>query len=215
MTGETIFIFIMSIILLCIKPGPGQALRVTTALRDGFWPAMMISIGVTVICNLYLVLAAVGSTIISGFFNEAGFFFRVLGGAYLVYLAYRGFKSAQKKNETKAVEKKSYIQYFVMGLVMSLSNPIDIFFFVGILPGLIDISQLTFQNIVSFMIIMTITRVIVDVIILTLTVQSKQAIISGGHGNTVAIIANTGILLIGVFLLYTALFTSEFSYSLL
>jgi len=215
MTGEVIFIFVMAVILMLIKPGPGQALRIATALRDGFGPALAISIGITIICNFYLVLAAVGSTIISNFLQDAGFFFRIIGGLYLVYLGYKGIKSRIEDTEQKPVQRKSYWQYLMMGFLMSLSNPIDIFFFVGILPGLIDVTVLTIKNIISFMIIMTITRLIVDVIILLLAVQSKQVFSSEGYGRKISFVANSGIILIGLFLLYTALFTSEFSYSLI
>lgn len=45
MTFETGFIFAISLILLWIKPGPGQALKITRALNDGFIPAFAIILG--------------------------------------------------------------------------------------------------------------------------------------------------------------------------
>ena len=220
MTAETIFIFVMAVILMHIKPGPGQALRIATALKEGFMPAMCIAVGVALICNLYLFLAAMGSTFISNVFHASGIYFKIAGGLYLVYLGVKGFQPAKEKPQatsitTQKTNKKKYLQYFGLGMILSLSNPIDIFFFVGILPGLIDMSVLGTINIVIFMAIFTAVTLLIDVLILTLAIQSKKAFIDGTLSQNINLIANFGLIIIGLFFIYSAFFDDDFSFNIL
>ena len=213
MTTETIFIFSVAIILLCIKPGPGQALRIATALKEGFWPAMFIALGVVLICNFYLVLASIGSNVISSFLTDSGFFFRIAAGLYLLYLGYKGLRG-KKATAGKVERKKTYFQYFCIGCVLSLSNPIDIFFFMGILPGLVEVGSLSVEDIITFMVIMTVITIVIDVLILATVTQSRIALTEGGYGKIIGLIANSGLVLIGLFLLYTAFFNDNYTYSI-
>ena len=216
MSAETLFIFFMSIVLLHIKPGPGQALRVTTALKNGFWPAMMMGLGVQIICSLYLVIAVVGSSYIFDFFQNAAFFFKIAGGLYLIYLGTSGFQKPDPESKSEVVaDSKSYIHYFLLGCVVSLSNPIDIFFFAGILPGLIDMAVLSAAHILQFVAIMVVTCLIIDVLILSIAVQSKIAFADNPYAKHITFAANIGFILIGAFLLYMAFLGQDYSFEIL
>ena len=93
MTFETILIFTVSLILLWIKPGPGQALKITRTLNDGFFAGFYIVLGVTTGCVLFFLIAVLGTTMLTNFFNQASIFFKIIGGTYLIYLGYKGFKN--------------------------------------------------------------------------------------------------------------------------
>lgn len=216
MTGETIFIFVMATILMHIKPGPGQAIRIATVLKSGFLPAMAISLGVAFICNIYLILAATGANIISDIFQNSGFYFRIATAFYLIYLGVKGLRKKEiAEKESPPVSKKMLTQFFIMGCILSLSNPIDIFFFMGILPGLVELGSLSTQNIIVFMALFTLITIGLDILILGLATMSKISLTDGKYVTTITNIASIGLIFIGLFLLYTAFIGEDFSYSLL
>jgi len=216
MTGEAIFIFAMATILMHIKPGPGQALRIATVLKDGFAPAIAISFGVALICNIYLILAATGAGIISDLFQNSGIFFRIATAFYLIYLGYKGLNKKENiQNAPQQIKEKKLGKYFIMGCILSLSNPIDIFFFMGILPGLLEMDSLSPQNIVTFMALFTLITISIDILILGLTAMTKESITNSQYAQIITKVASIGLILIGLFLLYTAFVNNDFSYSLL
>jgi threonine/homoserine/homoserine lactone efflux protein len=214
-SGSVVFIFIMSIALLWAKPGPGQALKVTTALNSGFLPAISIAIGITIICNFYLLIAIFGSNLITKFFTDISIFFKVFGAIYLFYMAYKVFKNRNSKTEKKIPNRKDLIRNVGIGFLMALSNPIAIFYFVGILPGLIDISQLLWTEILLLIFIMNVTGLFVDVLIIILSSQFKTAFESDLAKKSINTIIGLGFVLIGLYLLYTAYIGKNFSYSLI
>jgi threonine/homoserine/homoserine lactone efflux protein len=76
MTLESAFIFFISLALLWIKPGPGQALKITRALNDGFLPALYLSLGILTICMSYFIIAALGLEIVTNFFESYDIIFK-------------------------------------------------------------------------------------------------------------------------------------------
>lgn len=67
MTIETSFIFIISLILLWIKPGPGQAMIVTRALNDGFMAGFSIALGIVTGSLFYFLISAIGAVFIENY----------------------------------------------------------------------------------------------------------------------------------------------------
>ncbi len=216
MTGETIFIFFIAIVLLWIKPGPGQALRITTTLNDNFMAGFAISMGVVVTCNIFLLIAILGASLMANILGDVSLFFKIFGGFYLIYLGVKGFSPNNNEEEPdEKFNKKKFLKYFSFGLLVALSNPIDIFFFAGILPSLVDIATLTMQDIIIAMAVMTATALMIDALILTLVTQSKTILLESRFAQFLHKITSIGFVLIGLFFLYTAFIGSNAAYETL
>ena len=125
----------MSLILLWIKPGPGQALKITTTLNSGFLAGFYIVLGIITGCVIFFLVAVLGTNFITNFFNDAGFYLKIIGGCYLLYLGIKGLNNIKKGQWTGPSEKSSketFIENYPLGLFTNLANPLPIFFFLSI-----------------------------------------------------------------------------------
>ncbi|MFN2261974.1 MAG: LysE family translocator, partial [Psychroflexus sp.] len=60
---------------------------------------------------------------------------KIVGALYLLYLAYKVYKSSAEFKLTKASDYKSLGKYFKTGLIMNLLNPKVSLFFLAFFPG--------------------------------------------------------------------------------
>jgi threonine/homoserine/homoserine lactone efflux protein len=215
MTGETIFVFIMALILLWIKPGPGQALKITRTLNDGFWSGLFIVLGIITACLIFFLVAAIGASFVTNIFNSAGVFLKIIGGTYLIYIGIKALKNIKKgqwQGRTEKAIKKNFIENYSLGLVVPLANPLPIFFFLSILPTLVPVGTLSTQDIIIGLTCIITVGLIVDILLLLLVHQAKEALSETNFVKRVNILAGGGFLLIGLFLLFSAIFLNDFSF---
>lgn len=217
MTPETILIFGMSIILLYIKPGPNQAMKITRALNDGFLPAWFFTLGATSIVIFYFILAGVSATVAHILTDTVGFYFKIIGGLFLFYLGYKGILNLERGVWKKPVDrgnKKAFVENYTLGVVMTLANPITIFYFVGIVPNFIALGTLEFQDLLIGAIIIFCVGNLADTILIGLVTQVKEALSNPIIVKNINLFSSIGFIALGTFFFYSAFFLDEFNYSL-
>lgn len=209
MTSETAVIFFISLVLLWVKPGPGQALRLTYALQYGFWSAFLIALGVLTICLGYFVFVALGYSALSSSSLPFVFVLKILGALYLLYLGIIGFKNNNKKkeeNKKTAMQKHGWAKHYMLGVFMALSNPVTIFYFVGILPTLVPMGELSTQDILAGLVLIAFAGILVDGLFILLTVFAKESFSGRYVFKYLSLVTSACFVLIGLFLLYSAIF---------
>jgi threonine/homoserine/homoserine lactone efflux protein len=218
MTLETAFIFTMSLILLWIKPGPGQAFKITRALNDGFWAAFYVVLGIITACVIFFLIAILGLNFVTQFFDKTGFIFKIIGAAYLLYLGIKSLQNIERgkwEGRSDKSNKKKFIENFPPALFLTLSNPLPIFYFLGIMPTLIPLGNFTIQDILMGAGIIITVGLTVDILLILLVSQVKEILSETKFVRNINIITSIGFILIGLFLIYSALFQSNFSFDLL
>jgi threonine/homoserine/homoserine lactone efflux protein len=217
MTPETAFIFAMSLALLWIKPGPGQAVKITRGLNDGFWPGFYVAIGIITACLVYFLIAVLGLKIVTNFFYDMRSILKFIGGAYFLYIGYQGLKNIQSGQWTGQVDKsnkQTFIENYTAGLLLSFSNPLDIVYFMGIMPTLVPVGVFSINDIILGATILIAVGLIVDVLVLLLVSQVKEALSNTSFVVRLNIVTSIGFILIGLFLFYSAFFMANYSFSL-
>ncbi len=217
MSLETLAIFALSIALLYIKPGPNQAMKITRALNDGFFPAWFFTLGATSTVIFYFMIAGLSATIAHILIDSIGFYFKVIGGIYLIYLGYKGFSNIEKglwKGRVDQDKKRAFIENYSLGIVMTLANPITIFYFVGIVPNFIELGTLGWTDILLGVGIIIIVGNMADILLITLVTQVKEALSDTKFVQRINIFTSIGFILIGAFFLYSAIFLSDFKFEL-
>ena len=125
--NEYLFLIPIALALLVgvISPGPSFIIVAQTALqknrKHGVYTAFGLGIGaliITLIASLGLFLILQGS---SWLYN----FFKILGGLYLAFLAYKIWinSNATLEKNTHIENQSSYFKSFLIGLLTQLSNP--------------------------------------------------------------------------------------------
>jgi threonine/homoserine/homoserine lactone efflux protein len=217
-TIETTSIFIISLILLWIKPGPGQALKITTTLNSGFIAGLYVALGIITGCSIFFLVAVLGTNFVTAFFNDASFYLKTLGGCYLIYLGMRNLRNITINLPKKDSEKSSsarFIKNYPLGLLATLANPLPIFFFLSIIPTLVPVGELNIKEIVIGISIIACVGLIVDGLLIILVHLAKEVFSETKVIKRTNIISNVGFILIGLFLLYAAFFQDNFSFEMI
>jgi len=124
-------------------PGPGIAACVGKALGSGFRPAFFFMNGLVLGDLFYLTLAVLGLAALATAFSGIFFVFKLIGAAYLIYLAV-SFWRAGIDPETVSARKGNGVLASVMGgFTVTLSNPKTIIFYMALLPTVVDLTAIT------------------------------------------------------------------------
>lgn len=218
MTFETSIIFAISLALLWVKPGPGQVFKITRALNDGFFAAFYIVLGIITACVIFFLIAILGLGVLTQFFDKAGFIFKLAGAAYLLYVGIRGLKNIDKgiwKGRTDKTHKKKFFENYPAALILTLGNPLPIFFFLGLLPSIIPIGTFEISDVLAGILIIIAVGLTVDTLLILLVTQAKEALSNEKVVKRLNTVTSISFILLGLFFVYSALFQSNFSFDLL
>jgi len=121
---------------LAISPGPDNIFVLVQSITNGKAHGLATVCGLIAGCIVHTSLLAFGvSAIIAA--NETLFFIiKLLGALYLLFLAYKVFKSdGQLHLESEVMPKKSLKGLFAQGFLMNVLNPKVVIFFLAFFPG--------------------------------------------------------------------------------
>jgi threonine/homoserine/homoserine lactone efflux protein len=217
MTIESGFIFAVSLILLWIKPGPGQAAIITRSLNDGFFAGFCVAVGITFGGLVFFILSAIGAAFIADNINSIGLIFKLVGAIYLFYCGYQGLKnieSGQWTGRQDLAKRADIIKNFATGFLITMANPFAIFFFIGILPSIVPLGDLGLADIVIGSIILIYVGLMVDSLIALLASQVRESLSNKQFIKKINVITSIGFIVIGAFLLFSAITNYDGAFNL-
>jgi amino acid exporter len=114
-------------LLAIASPGPNILAVIGTSMSIGRSSGMALAFGVSAGSFTWGFLTAFGLTAIVANYAWALFAVKILGGLYLLWLAYKSFKSAASSHEIDAKELagglRTPVGYFRRGYVIQMTNP--------------------------------------------------------------------------------------------
>jgi len=145
-------------------PGPGVLAVASRALSSGFTHAVFMSVGMVLGDVIFLLLAIFGLGVVAAKFSSIFIVIKILGGIYLIYLGLKIYMAKTSHFDMNAKKSSSYIGDFISGLLITLSNPKVIAFYVGFLPTFIDISKLTYKDtvLVTSLVLTTLSTILMS-----------------------------------------------------
>ena len=165
--------FSAAMLILAASPGPGVFATVARALASGFRPALAVICGIVLGDIIFLLFAAFGLSMVAQALGNMFFIVKICGGAYLVWLGVRiWLKNPESFSGTPDPDTRSRWGNFASGLVITLSNPKVILFYCGFLPTFLDLSTLTFTDLV---IVVTIITVVLSAVLGTYGFLASRA----------------------------------------
>ncbi|HEX5737044.1 MAG TPA: LysE family translocator [Hydrogenophaga sp.] len=142
MSYDTLLLFIPACFALNMAPGPNNLLSVSNATRHGFWTSCIAGAGRLV---AFIGMIAIASAGLATVLQTSQFLFyaiKVVGAAYLFYLAYQLWSAEPSTNEAQTLsEKKSTFALAQQEFLVAAGNPKAILIFTAFLPQFIDISK--------------------------------------------------------------------------
>jgi threonine/homoserine/homoserine lactone efflux protein len=133
---EILITFISATTVLAFSPGPDNIYVLVQSISNGKVYGLATVCGLIAGCIVHTTLLAFGVSAIIKANDYVFFTIKLLGALYLLYLAYKVYKSnAQLNLDSDEVPKKSLKALFVQGFFMNVLNPKVTIFFLAFFPG--------------------------------------------------------------------------------
>jgi threonine/homoserine/homoserine lactone efflux protein len=131
---DTLLTFVGAATLLAWVPGPDNLFVLTQSALSGRVVGVYVTLGLCVGLVVHTVAVALGVAAIFQTSQTAFDALKLVGAAYLLYLAYRAFTAKPDELEATKERAQSMRQMFARGVVMNVTNPKVAIFFLAFLP---------------------------------------------------------------------------------
>lgn len=139
--------FSVAVFALAVKPGPGMMTIISRTMTHGISGCFVFVAGLSIVSFFYLGLVLAGLR----FAEEDLLFISILlkscAAVYLIYLGIKGLMSPSVTLEVKEGKEQSLFDTFTGAVMVSLSNPLLIVFYGGLVPSIVEISQISLPDI--------------------------------------------------------------------
>ncbi len=139
---QTIISFLAASVLLTISPGPDIIYVLMQSITFGKKYGIATAFGLVLGIIIHTSLIAFGVSAIIQNSPKVFFSIKLLGAIYLLYLAYKVYKSSSIINlDDNSVPKKTVLELVKQGFIMNVLNPKVTIFFLAFFPVFIDVSK--------------------------------------------------------------------------
>jgi len=140
MSWETYLIFLVTTAVVCLTPGPAALLVVAQGISNGFRRSWWAIAGIALANSIYFALSATG---VAALIVASSTLFSIIKWVGVAYLFYLGISAIRSKASALTVtsdpgEAVSGLRAFWQAVVVELSNPKALLYFVALLPQFID-----------------------------------------------------------------------------
>lgn len=163
-------VFALSFAASAAAPGPEIAAVLGRSLSRGMRACAPLALGI--ICGKLVMLTAaiVGIAALVAALGPVFTVVQLAGAAYLLYLGVRKWRRARNAVAARTGnERDSASMQIALGLGMTLSNPIAIAFYTALLPGVVDIDDITVDT------YLVLAAILVAVMVVTVTAYGLAA----------------------------------------
>lgn len=143
MNWNTYLVFVVTTAVVCLTPGPAALLVVAQGITNGMRRAYWAVAGIALANAIYFALSATG---VAALIVASATLFSVIKWVGVVYLFYLGIAALRSKGSALTVSADarhavSGLRAFWQAVVVELSNPKALLYFVALLPQFVDPAQ--------------------------------------------------------------------------
>ena len=143
MSAESAVALAIICFISMVIPGPGVLALLGHTMSKGLRRSAGFIIGMVTGDLIFLILVIGGLAMIAQRFQTTFLVIRIFAAGYLVFLGIMAWRAPPLDLEANNLPIRGGLRGFVSGLLLTLSNPKVIIFYVGILPGFMDLSALS------------------------------------------------------------------------
>ncbi|MDR1460965.1 MAG: LysE family translocator [Campylobacteraceae bacterium] len=171
---DTFWLFLITSVALALAPGPDILFVITQGITRGAKVAISLACGLSSGVIVHTTLAALGVSVVFKTSQIAFFALKIIGAAYLFYLAYQAFIHKDELVRIDAKKTETPLKYkplFIRGFFMNVLNPKVILFFLALFPQFVkeqngfvafQMAQLGFIFMLSALVVFIIVGICAD-----------------------------------------------------
>ena len=182
--------------IFAITPGPGILAVLAISINRGSAHGVAMSVGEVCADMVYLLLAMVSLASLSASLTDFLYYVRIIGAGYIGWMGIRQMTAPPARAGQVPVTTGGVIGAFATGVMISITNPKVILFYLLFLPVFIDISAMTVASGATVMVVMFISVLAGPLLVVVVGRRARDIAtgeVSGRWLNRI-----TGMMLIGV-----------------
>lgn len=130
--------FVMASIALGFAPGPDNIFVLTQSAMNGRAAGLIVTLGLCSGLIVHTAAVALGVAAIFATSETAFTMLKIVGAAYLLYLAYKSFRAGASHIPADGLPKVPGFKLYLRGVIMNITNPKVAIFFLAFLPQFAD-----------------------------------------------------------------------------
>ena len=135
---ETLAVFFTASVALALAPGPDNIFVLTQSALHGRKAGILVTLG---LCTGILIHTTAVSLGVAAIFQTSALAFNILkllGAAYLLYLAWQAFRAGSISETSENSPALEWKKLYSRGIIMNITNPKVAIFFLAFLPQFAD-----------------------------------------------------------------------------
>jgi len=203
MDQQAIIALALAVLALALKPGPGMMMAMSRTMANGMSACIAFMAGFLLVTLGYLVLVFVSFNIPGVDMVFITILVKTIAAAYLIWMGVKGLKDIHLEYMGD-MEGYSFFDTFSAAVILTISNPLVIVFYAGILPTILDINAMTLNDMFIITTVVLVIEGVAPLVYCTpLALFRKKIPVEFLKGMRVC--SSIVIILIGLYIGYTAL----------
>jgi threonine/homoserine/homoserine lactone efflux protein len=188
-----------ALFVLFLTPGPVWLALIARSLSGGFHAAWPLALGVVVGDALWPLLAILGVSWIVNQIEGVMTLLRFVGAGMFLTMGILLIRNADKSIAADSrLTRPGMWAGFIAGLVVILGNPKAILFYMGVLPGFFDLTQVTMPDILAIVAISMAVPFIGNLIFAAMVDRIRRFLASGAAMRRTNMVAGGLMIVVGV-----------------
>jgi threonine/homoserine/homoserine lactone efflux protein len=197
--------------VLAFIPGVSVLVVSTRSAACGFTHGVFTTIGIVVGDVIFIVLAIYGLSVAADLLGNRFSLVKCLGGAYLVWLGIKLWKSAPVTGAVENNTESTLLSSFLTGLFITLGDQKAILFYLGLFPAFLDLSSVTLADTAIIILIASLAVGVAKLSYAYMADRTRLLLASSSATRMINIAAGTVMVSVGVLLLVKTLIPACFS----
>ncbi len=177
------YMIFMSLAALTIAlPGPGVLMTINNAAQRGVQRTAAGIVGISLGVLMVAGLSATGLGVLLTTSATAFLVLKYIGALYLIYLGVKLWRTKSQIPSGSSVSGASVPSCFYEGVLLSLSNPKSIVFFMSIFPQFVDPAKDYLSQLIVLALTFSLLIVIIHALYASLVIMAKARFFKQGSG---------------------------------
>ncbi len=164
MTLESILVLAVAVMGLAIKPGAGMMMVMSRTLAQGMGACLAFAAGFSIVSIIFFLMVVFGYKFTTHL--DIVFISIVIKSFSAVYLIWLGIKGIQEEQDTLSFDGEKVVTFsdnLMASIFLTLSNPLTIVFYAGVLPTILDVKNITTSDIFTVSLVVIIVEFTVSI----------------------------------------------------
>lgn len=203
-TAGEMALYAGALVILFMTPGPVWLALTGRTLAGGFRAALPLALGVACGDVLWSLLAVLGLSWVVDQMDQVLFAIRLLGTALFLWMGISILRNADKSiSADSRLTRPGAAAGFAAGVAAIIGNPKAILFYLGILPGFIDVAHVTRPDIAAILLISMAIPFLGNMVFAAFVDRARRLLSSGTALRRTNIVAGCLMILVGLVLPFT------------